>query len=139
MQETEPGVATSLCLSVVDHLVDPISCSPPKVGDSEPGEPYELTVVHLETGRFLDVEELQYKPGENPQPLLGRRAALERKDELLDRLPYARVQVVNSTTGESEAFTSAKLGEYTREARRYRAGKPQGFWGRIWKYLCKDK
>ncbi len=89
--------------------------------------PYELRLVHLETGRYLNDEGCQTESGDQCYPFPDREQALARAEELLERFPYASARLLNPATGKSEQFTSSKLGDYTREKRRYLAWQSLGF------------
>jgi hypothetical protein len=109
---------------------DPIS-SPEHATDPVADVPYELRLVHLESGRYLNDEGFQTESGDQCYPFPDREQALVRNDELLDRFPYASARLLNPTTGVSEQFTSSKLGDYTREKRRYLYWQSLGFFRRL--------
>lgn len=93
---------------------------------------FELFFVHVQTGRYLTVDGKSSPAGAIDTELFDSRdEALNRKDQVLDQLPWVCVRLVDRRTEKRESFISPKLGEYTREKRRYLAWKSKGVFSRL--------
>lgn len=89
-----------------------------------------LWLVHIETGRYLD-DEGHYCGAGKYYEFDQVEAASARKDELLDRFPFACVYIGHPDDAQTTKFNSPKIGEFTKEKRRWMAWKSYGFFKRM--------